>query len=77
MRRHEATAVAGVGVAACAACCAGPILALLAAVGLGTVVGVAAFGAIGLIVMVLAVPVVQRHRRQTGRRRRVGSLSPR
>jgi hypothetical protein len=41
MRSHETTAVVGVGVAACAACCAGPILAFLAAIGLGTVVGYA------------------------------------
>jgi hypothetical protein len=35
--------VAIVGVAACAACCAGPILAVLAAIGLGTVAGFGTF----------------------------------
>ena len=56
----------GVGVAACAACCAGPIAGFLAAIGLGTVVGVAVFGIIGLLIAVLAIPVLIRHRRRRG-----------
>ena len=56
----------GAGAAACAACCAGPILGLLAAIGLGTVLGVAVFGAIALVVAaVAAIAVVQRGRRRT------------
>jgi hypothetical protein len=42
--------VVGIGVAACAACCAGPILGFVAATGLFTVARVAAFGAAGLLV---------------------------
>jgi hypothetical protein len=50
--RKGAFNVVGVGAAACVACCAGPILGLLAATGLFTVAGVAAFGAVGLLVLV-------------------------
>jgi hypothetical protein len=46
--------VFGIGVAACAACCAGPIVGFLAATGLVTVAGVAAFGIAGLLVLVPA-----------------------
>lgn len=60
----KTTALAGVGAtAACAACCAGPILAALSAVGLGTVLGVAVFGVAGLAVAVLGVVLVLRSRR--------------
>ena len=44
--RDRATPVAGVGAAAC---CAGPILGFLAALGLGSVLSVFVFGAIGLV----------------------------
>ena len=40
----ENATIIGVGVAACAACCAGPILGVLAAIGLGTAAGIALFG---------------------------------
>ena len=40
----------GFAAAACVACCAGPIIGFLVAVGLGTVLGVFAFGAAGLAV---------------------------
>jgi len=40
--------LAGVGVAACAACCAGPILGLLTGAGLATVGGFVMFGTIAL-----------------------------
>lgn len=42
--------LAGVGVVACAACCAGPILGLLTAAGLATVGGFVMFGTIALVV---------------------------
>jgi len=62
--RRDGAVVAGFGVAACAVCCAGPVLAILGAVGLGTLAGVATFGVIGLLIALLAVPVL------VGRRRR-------
>jgi antitoxin (DNA-binding transcriptional repressor) of toxin-antitoxin stability system len=56
--------VAGIGVAACAACCAGPILGFVAATGLFTVAGIAAFGLVGLLVLVPAsLWWYRRHRR--------------
>ena len=57
MKPRQGAAV-GVGAAVCAACCAGPILAVVGAVGLGTVLGVVAFGAAGLLLALLAVPLV-------------------
>ena len=42
--------VAGLAVVACAACCAGPIIGFLGAVGLATALGVFLFGAAGLAV---------------------------
>jgi hypothetical protein len=60
--------LAGIGVAACAACCAGWILGFLAAVGIGTVVGVSAFGlAGGLVATVAIVPIVPIVRRRRAR----------
>lgn len=56
----------GAGAAACAVCCAGPIVGFLAAIGLGTVLGVAMFGTIGLAVAAVGMIVmVRRRRRQT------------
>jgi hypothetical protein len=52
-RRHHAGTVA-VLVATCAACCAGPILGLLAAAGIFTAVGLALAGVAGLLVLVPA-----------------------
>ena len=67
-RRENATIV-GVGFAACAACCAGPILGFLAAIGLGTAAGFALFGALALVVGAagLAFVVFRRRRRAAGR----------
>lgn len=63
-RRDNAT-ILGVGAAACVACCAGPILALLGAIGLGTVLGVLLFGAAGLTVAAIgAVILIPRRRRR-------------
>lgn len=54
----------GAGVAACAVCCAAPILGFFAAIGLGTVLGVAAFGVIGLFTAAIGIIVLKRRRRQ-------------
>lgn len=54
----------GVGAAACAACCAGPILGVLAAAGVLTATGVALFGFVGLLVLVPAAGWYLRRRRQ-------------
>jgi len=57
--------VLGVGAAACAACCAGPILGFLAATGIASALGAVVFGVVGLIV-VLAIAagllLLRRHR---------------
>ena len=58
--------VLGVGAAACVACCAPPIIAFVAAASIGTLIGIALFGALGLTV--LAVAVVVYLQRQHGRR---------
>lgn len=62
--KKENVAVAGVGAAACIACCAGPILGFAAAVGLGTVGAIFAFGAIGMLVAVVATAIIIRRRRR-------------
>ena len=62
--KKESAAIVGVGVAACAVCCAGPILGLLAAIGLGTAVGFALFGSAALVIGAIAVVVVLRRRRR-------------
>lgn len=53
------------GVAACAVCCAGPIVRVLAAIGLGTAAGLALFGAIAFLVgaAAFAFVLVRRRRR--------------
>lgn len=57
-------ALIGVGVAACAVCCAGPILGVLAAIGISTGVGFALFGVGALVVgAAFAAFVVMRRRR--------------
>jgi hypothetical protein len=55
--------VVGIGAAACAACCAAPLLGFLAATGLFTVAGLAAFGIAGLLVLVPAALWWHRRRR--------------
>ena len=62
--KKENVAIVGVGVVACAACCAGPILGFLAAIGLGTAAGFALFGAAALAIGALAVVIVLRRRRR-------------
>lgn len=53
--RGANAATAGVAVAACLAGCAGPLLGFLAAAGLLSALGVALFGATGLLVLVPAM----------------------
>ena len=52
----------GVAVAACAACCTPPLIAFLAAASLGTFIGVALCGALGLTVAALVVVAYLRNR---------------
>ena len=60
--------VLGVGVAACAACCAGPILGALSAVGIASAAGYLVAGSLAIVVGLLAAAfvVVRRRRRRTG-----------
>ena len=61
--KRDGAAVVGVGAAACAACCAGPILGVLAAIGLTAAAATFLFGVLALIVAGVAVAVVLRRRR--------------
>jgi uncharacterized protein (DUF58 family) len=63
--KKENATIIGVGVAACAVCCAGPILAVLAAIGLGTAAGFALFGTFAILIgaAVAAAVLVRRRRR--------------
>ncbi len=53
-----------VGAAACAACCAGPILGFLGAIGLGTFTGVLLFGVAGLLIAAVGAAIVMSRRRR-------------
>ena len=61
--RRDGAAIVGMGAAACAVCCAGPILGFLAAIGLGTAAGFALFGVAGLLIA-LAIELVLYIRRR-------------
>jgi mercuric ion transport protein len=61
---RENAAIIGAGVAACAVCCAGPILGVLAAIGLGTAAGFALFGAFAIVIGAVAVAFVLVRRRR-------------
>lgn len=64
--KKQDLALVGAGAAACAVCCAGPILGFLAAIGLATVLGVIVFGTIGFVIAGCGIIVlVQRRRRRT------------
>jgi hypothetical protein len=65
----------GVGAAACAACCAAPILGFLAATGIASVLGAVTFGAIGLVA-VLAVAAVLLQRRRKAQRCEPAATGP-
>lgn len=51
---NKGAGILGLGAAACAACCAGPILGVLAAAGVLTVAAYLTAGAIGLTIALLA-----------------------
>jgi hypothetical protein len=69
--KRDGAAIVGIGAAACAVCCAGPILGFLAAIGLGTAAVFALFGVAG-VVIALAIGVVLYVRR----RRRAPTCAP-
>jgi hypothetical protein len=60
--------VLGVGAAACAACCAGPIVGFLAATGIASVLGAVVFGAVGLLIVLAVAAVVYQRRRRKAQR---------
>ena len=60
--KKDNIAIVGVGAIACAACCAGPILGFLAAIGFGTAAGFALFGTAALVFGVVAIVVVLRRK---------------
>jgi mercuric ion transport protein len=64
--------VLGVGVAACAACCAGPILGALGAIGIASAAGYLVAGSLAVAAGLLAVAVLVVRRR----RRRVAGAAP-
>ena len=76
MTKRDGAGVVGVGVAACAVCCAGPILAFLGAMGSRPLSAWAIFGVVGVLGALLAVPVFLRRRRRPLRRSLCGSRSP-
>jgi hypothetical protein len=57
--------ILGFGALACAACCIGPIVGVLGAIGIATVAGAVAFGVVGLTIALLAIPVLRTRRRRT------------
>lgn len=63
--KRDNVAIVSVGAAACVACCAGPILGVLAALGIGTVAAGLLFGTIGLVVAAVVIVVILQ--RQQGR----------
>ena len=71
---RERTAIIGVGVAACAVCCAGPIIGVLAAIGVGTAAGFALFGTVALLIGAAIMGFVMARRR--GRRAAVCTSVP-
>lgn len=73
--RKSGLGVLGTGAAACAACCAGPVLGFLAATGVATLLGAVVFGAIG-VVAVLAGAAVFRHRRRRRNQRCAPATTP-
>jgi Flp pilus assembly protein TadB len=54
--------IVGLGAVACAACCAGPVVAFLAAVGVTVVLGAVLSGAVGLAAALVAAVVLWRRR---------------
>lgn len=65
-KKRDGAAIVGVGAAACAACCAGPIVGFLAAIGIGTAASFALLGFVGLgFALAVSVALVRRHRAAT------------
>ena len=62
-RRGGIGRILGVGALACIACCIGPILGLLSAIGIATIAGNLTFGFARLEMALLAIAVVLGHRR--------------
>ena len=60
-------ALIGAGAAACAVCCAGPVLGFMAALGVGAIAGTLLFGVAALVVTAVVgiLFLVRRRRRQT------------
>ena len=57
----------GAGAAACAVCCAGPVLGFLAATGVASVLGAVAFGVVGLVVVAAVAALLWQRRRRRAR----------
>jgi Flp pilus assembly protein TadB len=66
--RRSGLGVLGAGAAACAACCAGPIIGFLAATGIATLLGAVAFGVAGVIAALAGAVVLRRRRRRRQQR---------
>ena len=63
--KRDGAAIVGMAAAACAVCCAAPILGFLAAVGLATAAGFTRFGVVGvLITLAIGVALYIRRRRR-------------
>jgi mercuric ion transport protein len=75
--KKETAVIVGAGAVACAACCSGPIIGFLAAIGLGTLAGLALFGTIGLAAGAITVVIALRgrHRKATACRAPGASVS--
>ncbi len=65
--KKDGAAIVGVGAVACAACCVGPILGFIGAIGLGTVAGVLAFGLAGLLIAAIGIAIFVTRRRRANR----------
>lgn len=59
--------VLGAGAAACAACCAGPIVGFLTATGIASLLGAVVFGTVGMLVVLAVVAMLDRRRRRRTR----------
>lgn len=62
--KKQSASIVGVGATACAVCCAGPSLAVLAAIGLGAAAGFALLGTIAIALGGAAVTFVLWRRRR-------------
>lgn len=69
--------VLGLGAAACAACCAGPILGALGAIGMASTVGYVMAGAVAVLAgsAGAAALIVRRRRRRSGCAARTGTVA--